>query len=45
MAKDYVKTSRESMEQATETAEITIFWGAVIAVVVIVIGMIKGVFG
>ena len=45
MAEDHGRTSRETTEQATEMAEITIFWGAVIAVFVIVIGMIKGIFG
>ncbi len=45
MAEDYGKTSRESLEQAAEISEIAIFWGAVIAIVVIVIGMIKGIFG
>jgi hypothetical protein len=45
MAEDYGKASRESLEQATEKSEIAIFCGAIIAIVVIVIGIIKGVFG
>ena len=45
MAEDYGKTSRESLERATEITEIAIFWGAVIAIVVLVIAMIKGMLG
>ena len=45
MAEDIEKESRTSPEQATEITEIAIFWCVVIGIVVIIIGMVKGVFG
>ncbi len=44
MAEDMEKVSRESPEQATQKAEIAIFCCAVIGVVVVIIGMVRGVF-
>ena len=41
---EFRKASRTSPERATEITEIAIFWGVVIALALIVIGIIKGVF-
>jgi hypothetical protein len=45
MAKNHGKISRESVARATEISEIAIVWGAIIAVIVVMIGMIKSMFG
>lgn len=45
MAEDYGKISREALARANEISEIAILWGLVVATVVIVIGIIKGMFG
>ena len=45
MAEDIEKGSRASAERATEITEIVIFWCVVIGIAVIVIGLMKGVFG
>jgi hypothetical protein len=45
MAEDYGKISREALARANEISEIAIFWGVIIAIVVVVIAMIKGMFG
>jgi len=45
MAKNHGKISRESMARAAEISEIAIVWGAIIAVIVVIIGMIKSMFG
>jgi len=45
MAKNHGKISRESVARAAEISEIAIVWGAIIAVIVVIIGMIKSMFG
>ena len=45
MAEDYGKISREALARVNAISEISIFWGLVIAIVVVVIAMIKGMFG
>jgi hypothetical protein len=45
MVQDYGKISREALARANEISEIAIFWGLIIATVVVVIAMMKGLFG
>ena len=42
MSDDYGKILREAVARVTETSEVAIFWGLVIAIIVVVIGIIKG---
>ena len=42
MTDDYGKISGEAVARVTETSEVVIFWDLVIAIIVVVIGMIKG---
>jgi len=45
MDEDYGKISHEALELANEMSERAIFWGLVFTVVVVAIGMLKGIFG
>jgi hypothetical protein len=45
MAEDNGKLSRDALKHANAISEIAIFWGLIIAIVVVVIGMMKGLFG
>jgi hypothetical protein len=45
MAKDYGKVSREALARANAISEIAIFWSLVVATVVLVFAMIRGMFG
>ena len=45
MAKDYGKTSRESLEQATVITDVAIFWGMISTVVVVVFAIVKNMLG
>ena len=45
MNEDYRKISRETLDRANEITEVAIFWGLVLAVVVVVVAMLKGLFG
>lgn len=45
MAEDNGELSRDALAYANEISEIAIFWGLIIAIVVVVIGMMKGLFG
>ena len=45
MNEDYDKISREAMARANAISEISIFWGMIITVLVVVAGMIRGMVG
>jgi hypothetical protein len=45
MAEDYRKASRKSLERATRISEIAIFLGLVTAIIVVVVGVVKGMLG
>jgi hypothetical protein len=45
MAEDHEKISREALARANEISETAIFWGLAIAIVVVAMAMIKGMFG
>lgn len=45
MAGDYGKLSREALIRANQESETAIFWGLVITVILVVVAMIKGMFG
>ena len=45
MNEDYRKISRETLDRANEISEVAIFWGLVLTVVVVVIAVLKGLFG
>ena len=45
MNEDYRKISRETLDRANEISEVSIFWGLVLTVIVVVIAMLKGLFG
>ena len=44
MAEDSGKMSRKALDRADALSEIAILWGLVIAIIVVVIAMMKGVF-
>lgn len=45
MAEDYGKLSREALVRANELSERAIFWSMIFTVLVVVAGMIRGMFG
>jgi hypothetical protein len=45
MNRDYGQISHEAMAQANAISEISIFWGMIITVLVVVAGMLKGMVG
>jgi hypothetical protein len=45
MARDYVKISRGALARTEEISERAIFWSMIFTVLVVVAGMIRGVFG
>ena len=45
MNEDYRKISRETLDRANEISEVAIFWGLVLTVIVVVIAVLKGLFG
>lgn len=45
MNEDYRKVSRETLDRANEISEVAIFWGLVLTVIVVVIAVLKGLFG
>jgi hypothetical protein len=45
MSEDFRKISREKLDRANEISEVAIFWGLILTVVVIVIAVLKGLFG
>jgi hypothetical protein len=42
---DYGRISREAVARANAISEISIFWGMIITVLIVVAGMIKGMVG
>ena len=45
MNRDYGQISREAMAPANAISEISIFWGMIITVLVVIAGMLKGMVG
>jgi hypothetical protein len=45
MAGDHGKLSRKALVRANQVSETAIFWGLVITVILVVVAMIKGMFG
>ena len=45
MNEDYRKVTRETLDRANEISEVAIFWGLVLTVIVVVIAVLKGLFG
>ena len=45
MNEDHGKMPRSTLDRANEISEVAIFWGLILTVVVVVIAMLKGLFG